>query len=128
MIMQQFLWWHCRPENVEMKWDALPSCLAQGSKKYLNPSTPKIWLLILSSSCYTFPCELVTRIWCSIKIISCTWVISLPVCWIMYGYCWEKLHVNHFWVLKGWDYCLMNFNESLFFMNNFGNLAAVCLC
>ena len=29
-----------------------------------NPLTPKIWLLILPSSCYTFPCELVTQIWC----------------------------------------------------------------
>ena len=29
-----------------------------------NPSTPKIWLLILPFSCYTFPCGLVTRIWC----------------------------------------------------------------
>ena len=34
----------------------------------LNPSTPKIWLLILSSSCYTFPSKLVWRIWCLLKI------------------------------------------------------------
>ena len=31
-----------------------------------NPLTPKIWLLILPPSCYTFPCKLVMRIWCSI--------------------------------------------------------------
>ena len=37
------------------------------------PLTPKIWLLILPSSCYTFPCKLVTRIWHSIKVISFTW-------------------------------------------------------
>ena len=70
----------------------------------LNPLIPKIWLLLLPSSYYTFPCKLVTRIWCSIKVISYTWwvwVFSLPVCWIMYGYCREKLHVNHFWELKG---------------------------
>ena len=30
----------------------------------LNLSTPKIWLLIFSSSCCTFPCKLVMRIWC----------------------------------------------------------------
>ena len=33
-----------------------------------NQLTPKIWLLILPSSCYKFPCKLVTRIWCLIKI------------------------------------------------------------
>ena len=39
----------------------------------INPSTPEIWLLILSSSCQTFPCKWVMRIWCAIKIKSCTW-------------------------------------------------------
>ena len=38
-----------------------------------NPLTPKFWLLILPSSCYTFPCKLATRIWHSIKVISFTW-------------------------------------------------------
>ena len=38
-----------------------------------NPLTPKIWLLILPSSCHTFPCKLVTRICSSIEVISCTW-------------------------------------------------------
>ena len=28
------------------------------------PFTPKILLLILPSSCCTFPCKLITRIWC----------------------------------------------------------------
>ena len=28
-----------------------------------NPLTPKIWLVILFSSCYTYPCRLVMRIW-----------------------------------------------------------------
>ena len=48
-----------------------------------------IWLLILPSSCSTFPCILVTRIWCLIKITTPTWwvwVFSLPVYWMMYGY------------------------------------------
>ena len=65
----------------------------------LNPLSPEIWLLILHSSCYTSPCKLVTRIWCLIKITVSTWhvwVFSLPVCWIMYGYYKEKLHVDHF--------------------------------
>ena len=43
-----------------------------GVQGLLNPLTPKICLLILPISCCTFPCKLVTRIWCSIKIISCT--------------------------------------------------------
>ena len=29
-----------------------------------NLLTPKLWKLIVPSSCYTFPCRLVTRIWC----------------------------------------------------------------
>ena len=29
-----------------------------------NSLTPKIWLLILPSSCYTIPCKLVMRTWC----------------------------------------------------------------
>ena len=41
-------------------------CLTLFSSQDLNvnPLTPKIWLLILPSSCYIFPCELDTRIWC----------------------------------------------------------------
>ena len=34
---------------------------------FFNPSTPKIWLLVLPSSCYTFPRKLVLRIWCKIE-------------------------------------------------------------
>ena len=30
----------------------------------VNPLTPKIKLLILPSSCYTFPCKVEMRIWC----------------------------------------------------------------
>ena len=33
----------------------------------LNTLTPNIWLFILPSSCYTFPCKLVIRIWCKIN-------------------------------------------------------------
>ena len=64
-----------------------------------------IWLSILTSHCYTFPCKLVARIWYYTKITTSTWyiwVFSLPVCWIVDGYCWEKLHGNHFWEFKGW--------------------------
>ena len=32
------------------------------------------------------------------------WVFSLPVCWIMYGYYKEKLHVDHFFSLPS---CLL---------------------
>ena len=78
--------------------------LALFHNQLLNPLTPKIWLLILPSSYYTFPCRLITRIRCSIKVINCTWwvwVFSLPVCCVMYGYYREKLQVNHFWELRG---------------------------
>ena len=49
-----------------------------------NPITSMIWLLILPSSCYIFPCKLVMRIWCQIKITTLAW----HVCWIMFRYCW----------------------------------------
>ena len=50
----------------------------------INPLTFMIWLIILPTSCNTFPCKLVTRIWCWIKITTrLVWVFSLPVCWIM---------------------------------------------
>ena len=73
----------------------------------INPLTPKIGMIILSPSCYLFPCKLFGRIWCSVKIISCTWwvwTISQLVCWIMYGYYREKLHDNHLRVkgLRKW--------------------------
>ena len=38
-------------------------CLHSLSRNY--PLTPKIRLIILPSSCYTFPCKQVTRIWFS---------------------------------------------------------------
>ena len=66
--------------------------------------TPKIWLLILPSSYYTFPCRLIMRIRCSINVINCiwwVWVFSLPVCCVMYEYYREKLHGHHFRDLEG---------------------------
>ena len=65
--------------------------------------TTKICLVILLSGFYSFPCKLVIRIWCKIKIKTFTWLVwvfSLPACWIMSGYYREKLHVNHLWDLK----------------------------
>ena len=41
--------------------------------KTIEPLTPKIWLLILPFSCCTFPCKLVMRTWCWIKIAASTW-------------------------------------------------------
>ena len=74
----------------------------------LNLLTPKIWLLILPYSCYTFPRKLVTGIWYS-DAITIFYVISLnillPVCWIMYEYYREKLHVDHF-LTSSSDWCL----------------------
>ena len=40
----------------------------------LNTLTPNIWLFILPSSCYTFPCKLVIRIWCKINTTNSTWI------------------------------------------------------
>ena len=67
--------------------------------------TPKIWLVILLSGCYTFHCALVQRIWVCIKSASSGYYISLflsPFCWTMNWYYKEKLDADHFWELKGW--------------------------
>ena len=66
----------CKNKVLSCWWrrgDALASCWEMGSgssllssnSKYnwLNPLTSKIWLLILPSSGYKFPCKLFTRIW-----------------------------------------------------------------
>ena len=70
-----------------------------------NPLTPKIWLLILPSSFYTFPNELVSRICVGSEkqFLPDKFVNSqcLHVSWIMSGYYRDKLSVNHFWELKG---------------------------
>ena len=67
--------------------------------------THKIWLFILPSSCFAFPCKLVTRIWCWRKKTTSTWwiwVFLLPSVWgIMCRYYRENLHVNYFLELKG---------------------------
>ena len=68
--------------------------LKQGCKMKqlcLHSLTTKICLLILSSSCYTFPCTFVIGICCQVKIIT----FSLLFSWILYGCFREKLHVNH---------------------------------
>ena len=73
------------------------------TREVINPWTPKIWLSILPSGYYTFPCGLIMRIRCSIKVINSiwwVWVFSWPVCCVMYQYYRENLHVNHFWELK----------------------------
>ena len=78
----------------------------------VNPLIPKIWSSVLPSSYYTFPCKLITRIWCSNKVITCTWwvlIFSLPVSCIMYGYSRERLHSNYFWEFKGWNNVLWFF-------------------
>ena len=53
----------------------------------LHSLTPKICLLILPSSCYTFPCTFVIRICCQVKIIT----FSLLFSWMLYGCSREKL-------------------------------------
>ena len=51
----------------------LVQCLVEVWRQLFNPLTPKIWLLILPSSCYRFPCNLVTRILCYIMITTSNW-------------------------------------------------------
>ena len=43
-----------------------------GTRARLSSLTLKMWLLILPSSCYTFPCKLVKRIWYYTKITNST--------------------------------------------------------
>ena len=45
-----------------------PTRWSSGISKLILTLTPKILLSILPSSCYTFPCKLVTRIWHLVKI------------------------------------------------------------
>ena len=42
-------------------------------RQLFNPLTPKIWLVILPSSCYRFPCNLVTRILSYIMMTAFNW-------------------------------------------------------
>ena len=72
-------------------------------KSILNHLTPKIWLLILPSGCYTFPCKLVTGIWYLIRVMTFAlyvWLFSLPVLLEMFGNYREKLHDNQFYRVK----------------------------
>ena len=46
--------------------------VAERDSSIINPKTPKILMLILFFSCYTFPCKLVIRICCQIKITTST--------------------------------------------------------
>ena len=47
------------------------------SDKLLTPLTFNIWLIILPSSCYTFPCEFIMGNWRKNKRTSPTWYISV---------------------------------------------------
>ena len=55
-----------KQESVVQKqqWLAFPPAACGRSGAFFNPLTPKIWFLILPSSCYKFPHQLVMRIWC----------------------------------------------------------------
>ena len=77
------------------------------------------------------------RIYCLFKRTSSARLVCvflLPVCLIMYGYLWEKLHINHIWERKGWNErlasnqassritwmfnCTWSHQESPFFLGN----------
>ena len=69
------LWWADAPQfgatvNVPLLLQVydLPTILVIdnviAAGEPVNLLTPKIWLLILPSGCYTFPCKLVMRTWC----------------------------------------------------------------
>ena len=55
----------------------------------------RLLLLMTTENLYYYYTKITTSTWY-------IWVFSLPVCWIVDGYCVEKLHRNHFWEFKGW--------------------------
>ena len=70
-----------------------------------NPLTPKIWLLILPSCCYTFPCQvdyknLVFNQGNKLYLMSLSILVTCFLCNVSHGYYWEMLHSNYFWELK----------------------------
>ena len=56
-------WQNCHEEPITGQLSAFFTRFRY-VKNLLNPLNPKIWLSILPSSYYTFPCKLVMRIWC----------------------------------------------------------------
>ena len=52
------------PLTPKSDWHLLSPYNMKNMHTVVNPLTPKIWLLILPSGCYTFPCKLVMRTWC----------------------------------------------------------------
>ena len=52
-------WWSIWAQNHKV-WGLIP----YRDQRYVNPLTPKIWLLILPFSYNTLPCKLFTRICC----------------------------------------------------------------
>ena len=74
------------PINQQLLWS---------TGTFFKPLIPKIWLLILSSCCYTIPCKLVTRIWSKITI---KFLISLSILI-------NRLLENK-WISKGEGKCL----------------------
>ena len=94
--------WQLWAEGCDKMWNIVwlnwQNSIQNCSWSFLQ-SAPLVW-----SSCLTVPCELVARIWCLIKIKTSTWynwIFSLPVCWIVNGYCRERLHVDHLSPLVG---------------------------
>ena len=70
-----------------------------------NPLTPKIWLLIIPSGCYTFPCQvdyknLVFNQGNKLYLMSLSILVTCFLCNVSHGYYWEMLHSNYFWELK----------------------------
>ena len=51
----------------------------------LHSLTPKICLLILSSSCYTFPCTFVIGIFYQVKITTSSLLFQLDIVWMFQG-------------------------------------------
>ena len=61
-----------RQRSLNRRWKPWQQTSHQMKLRYtetnFNSLTPKILLSILPSSCYTFPCKLIVRIWCLVKI------------------------------------------------------------
>ena len=81
-VVSSFYTWQspsCKHEALKPYWEGIAKDWEQNfvSRSLIRPAlfyslTPKIWLLLLPSNCFTFPYKVVMRICISIKITS-TW-------------------------------------------------------
>ena len=71
----------------------------------LNPLSPNIHIQILQTDLHTFPLRIT---WENLiehqgifSFLIIFFIFSQPYLLTMYGHCWEKIAVGHYWDLKG---------------------------